>query len=83
MKDRVGLVAGAYLLTEPCEHGLMFQPCLERPKIRFGLLQGAARGGGTNLADRFYRPLGEDSFEPGAAAGHTEDGSNKFSLRLE
>src|SRR6266403_5313420 len=37
----------------------MFQPCLERPQIRFGLLKGAARGRRANLPNRFYRPCGE------------------------
>ena len=51
---------GAYLSdTALSTRAPMFQPCLERPQIRFGLLKGAARGRRANLPNRFYRPCGE------------------------
>ena len=59
---------GAYLPdTALLTRALVFQPCLERPLIRFGLLEGAARGRGANLPQRFYRPLGEAVSPPSSA----------------
>src|SRR6476646_5568739 len=67
---------GAYLPdTALSTRALVFQPCLERPLIRFGLLEGAARGRGANLPHRFYRPLGEAVSPPSSAKFFTSRGS--------